>query len=243
MFTGIITGVNVKGAVIYGQGTIDGNAGAGEGNWWHEPKVIHTACRPRMIFLERCRQVTVQGITVRNSPSWNIHPYFSDHLRFFDLKVLNPKDSPNTDGLDPESCQDVEIAGVYFSLGDDCIAVKSGKIYMGSTYKRPSKDISIRRCCMRDGHGSVTIGSEMAGGVKNLTVKDCMFPAHGQGLRIKTRRGRGKDAVVDGIVFEHIRMDHVMTPFVINCFISVTRTVTANMCAQRRRFWWMTELL
>ena len=130
MFTGIINGVNVKGAVIYGQGTIDGNAGDSEGNWWHEPKVIHTACRPRMIFLERCRQVTVQGITVRNSPSWNIHPYFSDHLRFFDLKVLNPKDSPNTDGLDPESCQDVEIAGVYFSLGDDCIAVKSGKIYM-----------------------------------------------------------------------------------------------------------------
>ena len=213
-----ITGVNVKGAVIYGQGTIDGNAGAGEGNWWHEPKVIHTACRPRMIFLERCRQVTVQGITVRNSPSWNIHPYFSDHLRFFDLKVLNPKDSPNTDGLDPESCQDVEIAGVYFSLGDDCIAVKSGKIYMGSTYKRPSKDISIRRCCMRDGHGSVTIGSEMAGGVKNLTVKDCMFLHTDRGLRIKTRRGRGKDAVVDGIVFEHIRMDHVMTPFVINCF-------------------------
>ena len=200
MFTGIITGVNVKGAVIYGQGTIDGNAGAGEGNWWHEPKVIHTACRPRMIFLERCQQVTVQGITVRNSPSWNIHPYFSDHLRFFDLKVLNPKDSPNTDGLDPESCQDVEIAGVYFSLGDDCIAVKSGKI------------------CMRDGHGSVTIGSEMAGGVKNLTVKDCMFLHTDRGLRIKTRRGRGKDAVVDGIVFEHIRMDHVMTPFVINCF-------------------------
>ena len=87
MFTGIINGVNVKGAVIYGQGTIDGNAGDSEGNWWHEPKVIHTACRPRMIFLERCRQVTVQGITVRNSPSWNIHPYFSDDLRFLNLTL------------------------------------------------------------------------------------------------------------------------------------------------------------
>ena len=112
----------------------------------------------------------------------------------------------------------MEIAGVCFSVGDDCIAVKSGKIYMGSTYKCPSKNISIRRCCMRDGHGSVTIGSEMAGGVKDLTVKDCMFLHTDRGLRIKTRRGRGKDAVVDKIVFEHIRMDHVMTPFVINCF-------------------------
>ena len=218
MFSGIITGVGVKNVSIYGQGVIDGNAGFEEDNWWHDHKVMRTAFRPRMIFLERCRHVTVQGITVQNSPSWNIHPYFSKHLKFIDLTVLNPKNSPNTDGLDPESCEDVEITGVYFSLGDDCIAVKSGKIYMGSTYRRPSRDITIRRCCMRDGHGSVTIGSEMAGGVMNLTVRDCIFSHTDRGLRIKTRRGRGKDAVVDGIVFEHICMDHVMTPFVINCF-------------------------
>ena len=162
--------------------------------------------------------MVVQGIQVQNSPSWNIHPYFSQDLRFLDLKVLNPKDSPNTDGLDPESCRNVEIAGVYFSLGDDCIAVKSGKIYMGSTYRQPAEDTVIRQCCMRDGHGSVTIGSEMAGGVKNLAVRDCLFINTDRGLRIKTRRGRGKDAVVEGILFENIRMDQVLTPFVINCF-------------------------
>ncbi len=218
MFTGIITGIGVKNAVLYGQGTIDGNAGFEESNWWYQPKVMRGAFRPRMIFLERCENVVVQGIRVQNSPSWNIHPYFSDHLRFLDLKVLNPKNSPNTDGLDPESCRDVEITGVYFSLGDDCIAVKSGKIYMGSTYKRPAEDTVIRQCCMRDGHGSITIGSEMAGGVKNLAVRDCLFLHTDRGLRIKTRRGRGKDAVIQGIIFENITMDHVMTPFVINCF-------------------------
>lgn len=218
IYAGIVTGINVKNAVIYGCGTIEGNASFEEGNWWHGARNMHGIFRPRMIFLERCENVIVQGVTVQNSPSWNIHPYFSRGLRFLDLKVLNPGDSPNTDGLDPESCEDVEIAGVYFSLGDDCIAVKSGKIYMGSTYKQPSSHINVRRCCMRDGHGAVTIGSEMAGGVKNLTVKDCMFLHTDRGLRIKTRRGRGKDAVVDGIVFENIRMDHVMTPFVINCF-------------------------
>lgn len=218
MFTAVITGVNVKNIVIYGQGTIEGNAGFEEDNWWHLPKVMRGAYRPRMLFLERCENVVVQGITVQNSPSWNLHPYFSDHLRFLDLQVINPKVSPNTDGLDPESCRDVEIAGVYFSLGDDCIALKSGKIYMGSTYKRPCEDVMIRQCCMRDGHGSVTIGSEMAGGVKNLTVRDCLFLETDRGLRIKTRRGRGKDAVVQGILFENIRMDHVRTPFVINCF-------------------------
>lgn len=215
-FSSTITGMNVKHVVIYGQGIIDGNAS--RENWWNNPKVRRIAFRPRMIFLNHCEDIVIQGIQVQNSPSWNLHPYFSNHLRFLDLKVLNPKDSPNTDGLDPESCHDVEITGVYFSVGDDCIAVKSGKIYMGSKYKVPSQDITIRQCCMRDGHGSITIGSEMAGGVRNLTVKDCLFLHTDRGLRIKTRRGRGKDAVLDEIVFENIHMDHVMTPFVINSF-------------------------
>src|SRR5699024_5651065 len=81
-----------------------------------------------------------------------------------------------------------------------------------------SSNITIRQCCMRDGHGSITLGSEMAGGVKNLRALDCVFLHTDRGLRIKTRRGRGKDAVIDGILFEHIKMDHVMTPFVINSF-------------------------
>lgn len=218
MFSAIITGVNVRNVVLYGQGMIEGNASYAEDNWWFDAKKKRGAFRPRMIFLNHCEHVTVQGITVQNSPSWNIHPYFSDHLRFIDLRILNPKDSPNTDGLDPESCKDVEIVGIYFSLGDDCIALKSGKIYMGAKYKTPCEDVMIRQCCMRDGHGSITIGSEMAGGVKNLTVRDCLFLHTDRGLRIKTRRGRGRDAVIDGILFENIRMDHVMTPFVINCF-------------------------
>lgn len=218
MFSGIITGVRVKNVVLYGEGMIEGNANYDEDNWWFDAKRKRIAFRPRMIFLNHCENIVVQGIRVQNSPSWNIHPYFSNHLRFLDLTVLNPKDSPNTDGLDPESCKDVEIAGVYFSLGDDCIALKSGKIYMGSKYKAASEDIVIRQCCMRDGHGSITIGSEMAGGIKRVTVKDCKFLHTDRGLRIKTRRGRGKDAIIDEITFEHIKMDHVMTPFVINCF-------------------------
>lgn len=218
MFSGIVTGVNVKNVVIYGCGVLDGCASFEEGNWWPNHRVMNIAFRPRMLFLHHCEHIVVQGITVQNSPSWNIHPYFSNHLRFLDLKVLNPKDSPNTDGLDPESCRDLEVAGVYFSLGDDCIAVKSGKIYMGAKYRTPSEDICIRQCCMKDGHGSVTIGSEMAGGVKNLVVKDCLFLHTDRGLRIKTRRGRGKDAIIEGILFDNIRMDHVMTPFVANSF-------------------------
>lgn len=215
-FAGIITGIDVSNVEITGEGTIDGCAS--RENWWNNPKVRRIAWRPRLIFLNHCDHITIQGITVQNSPAWNIHPYFSNDLRFLDLRILNPKDSPNTDGLDPESCKNVEIIGVYFSLGDDCIAIKSGKIYMGAKHKQPCENLMIRQCCMRDGHGSITIGSEMAGGVKNLVVRECLFLHTDRGLRIKTRRGRGKDAIIDGILFENIKMDHVMTPVVINSF-------------------------
>ena len=65
---------------------------------------------------------------------------------------------------------------------------------------------------MHDGHGAVVLGSEAAGGIKDLTVSKCLFERTDRGLRVKTRRGRGKDAVNEGITFEHIRMDKVLTP-------------------------------
>lgn len=216
MFCGLITGVHVKRVNIYGKGTVNGNAG--HHNWWFNCKQMVTAWRPRAIFLNGCEEVSLVGITVKNSPSWTIHPYFSNHLKFLALEVLNPKDSRNTDGLDPESCRDVELAGIHFSVGDDCIAVKSGKIYMGKRYQTPCQDVVIRQCSMNDGHGSVVIGSEIGAGVKNLTIKDCIFKDTDRGLRIKTRRGRGKDCVVDHVTFENIQMDGVLTPFVVNCF-------------------------
>lgn len=216
MYTAVICGVDVEDVVIYGKGRINGNAS--KENWWKDPKNYKEVFRPRLFFVNRCKDITLQGVTCCNSPAWTLHPYFSENLRFVDLNILNPSDSPNTDGLDPESCRNVDILGVKFSLGDDCIAVKSGKIYMGKKYKTPSENISIRQCLMEDGHGAVTLGSEMAGGVVNLTVEDCVFRHTDRGLRIKTRRGRGKDAVLSNIVFRNLTLDHVMTPLVVNSF-------------------------
>ena len=216
MYTGIICGVGVEDVVIYGQGTINGNAS--KEDWWKNAKGYKDVFRPRLFFLNGCKNVTLQGVTCCNSPAWTLHPYFSNDLKFIDLNIKNPSDSPNTDGLDPESCKNVEILGVRFSLGDDCIAVKSGKIYMGKKYKTPSENIHIRQCLMEDGHGAVTLGSEMAGGIVNLIVEDCIFRHTDRGLRIKTRRGRGKDAILSNIVFRNLDLDHVMTPLVVNSF-------------------------
>lgn len=216
MFAGIVCGVHVSDVKLYGEGIINGCASTD--NWWNNPKVMVGAFRPRMLFLNHCERVQVQGLTFCNSPAWVIHPYFSDELVFANLTVKNPQQSPNTDGLDPESCRGVEILGVHFSLGDDCIAVKSGKAYMGKKHKKPSENVHISHCLMEDGHGAVTVGSEIGAGVRNMVVEKCRFSHTDRGLRIKTRRGRGKDSVLDEIIFRNIEMDHVMTPFTANAF-------------------------
>lgn len=216
MFSGIITGINVENVVITGEGVIDGCADFD--NWWFEPKIRKIAWRPRLVFISHCKNVILQGITVQNSPSWTLHPYFSENLKFIDVKIKNPFNSHNTDGLDPESCKNVEVIGTYISVGDDCIAIKSGKIYMGKKLKQPTQNMTVRQCCMRDGHGAVTVGSEIAAGVKDVKIMDCLFMNTDRGLRVKTRRGRGEDSVLDNITFENIDMDNVMTPFVVNSF-------------------------
>lgn len=216
MFAGIITGIDVRNVKIYGEGSVNGRAN--HDNWWKNEKVMVGAFRPRMLSLIRCEDVAVQGVFFHDSPAWVIHPYFSNRLTFCNLVIENPANSPNTDGLDPESCRDVEICGIRFSLGDDCIAVKSGKIYMGRKHKTPSSNVHVFQCLMENGHGAVTVGSEMAGGITDLVVEKCKFYHTDRGLRIKTRRGRGKDAVLDNIVFRDIVMDQVMTPFTANAF-------------------------
>ncbi len=214
-FAGALTGIGVEDVRLIGEGVIDGRAG--EMGWWKNPKGKDGAYRGRLFFLKDCKNVTVQGLTFRNSPSWNLHPMFSEHLSFYNIAVEAPAVSPNTDGFDPESCRDVKLLGARFSVGDDCIAIKSGKIYMGRKYHTPCEDLEIAYCAMLDGHGGVTVGSEMAGGVKNVRVHHCFMRGNDRALRIKTRRGRGKNGVIDGIVFSHVRMENVKAPLVVNC--------------------------
>ena len=198
---------------IVGRGAVDGNAHVA--GWWINVKEQPFG-RPRLMFFNRCENVHVHGIHGCNSASWQMHPYFSRNVEFLDMFISAPKDSPNTDAIDPEACDKVNIIGCRFSVGDDCIAIKSGKIEIGKKFKKPANKHTIRNCLMEFGHGAVTLGSEMAGGVTNLTVNRCVFRKTDRGLRIKTRRGRGKDAIIDGVVFENIKMEGVLTPIVIN---------------------------
>lgn len=215
-FASLITGINVENVDIIGEGIIDGNSDFS--TWWYEAKKKRIAWRPRTIFLCGCKNVLIEGVTVRNSPSWTIHPLMSENLRFITLNIENPADAPNTDGINPESCKNVLILGVNFSVGDDCIAIKSGKLSASEKFPVPSQDIYVRNCNMQYGHGAVVIGSEMSGGVKNVYIEKCLFSFTDRGIRIKTRRGRGNKGIIDEIRVSKIKMNNVQTPFVINSF-------------------------
>ena len=215
-FAAVITGIGVKDAEIAGEGEIDG--GGRDGDWWEDPVTKRGAWRPRTIFLNGCEDICIAGVTIGNSPSWTVHPYYCKKLAFYDVTIRNPAVSPNTDGLDPESCQDVVIAGARISVGDDCIAIKSGRKGMAKRWLCPSERIEIRNCRMERGHGGVVIGSEIACGVKEVLIKQCLMRETDRGLRIKTQRGRGNASVVSGIFFENVIMEEVKTAFSINMY-------------------------
>ncbi|MCR5405687.1 MAG: glycoside hydrolase family 28 protein [Lachnospiraceae bacterium] len=215
-FASLITGINVENISVYGRGCIDGNAD--KSDWWDNPKVRRGAWRPRLVYLCNCKNVTLSGIRAVNSPSWSIHPYYSDHISVIDVTIRNPDNSPNTDGIDPESCSHVNIVGADISVGDDCIAIKSGKYYMARKHYKQTSGVTVRNCVLNHGHGSVTIGSECACGVRDVLVTKCIFDSTDRGLRIKSRRGRGSGSILDNIVFDNIYMKDVRMPFTVNMF-------------------------
>lgn len=213
-YASLVTAINCENLKIAGEGIINGNAG--KDNWWKNPKMKKPAARPRLVFLANCRNITMSGVTLKNSPSWTLHPFGSHDLVFSDLKIMNPPDSPNTDGLNPEFCHRVRIDSIHFSVGDDCIAIKAGKKELADRTGLHTEKIDIVNCLMEKGHGAVVLGSEMSGGISDVTVRDCVFLDTDRGIRLKTRRGRGGE--VSGINCESIYMRNVGSAFVFNMF-------------------------
>ena len=202
---------NAKDIAITGRGVIDG---AGEG-WWDAFRAGTTAFpRPTLLGLHECEGVEISGVTLRNSPSWTVHPLLCDDVRIAGIRIVNPSDSPNTDGINPESSRNVRISDCHIDVGDDCIAIKAGSEH--SANRVACENITITNCTMIHGHGGVVIGSEMSGGVRGVVISNCVFQGTDRGIRIKTRRGRG--GTVADVRVSNIVMDHVMCPLVINPF-------------------------
>ncbi len=152
---------------------------------------IEDRLRPSFVEPYNCKNVLLEGFTLINSPFWCLHPFMCENVIVRGITVKSH--GPNNDGCDPESCKNVLIENCLFDTGDDCIAIKSGKNNDGRRWKKPSENIIIRNCEMKDGHGGVVLGSEISGNVKNVWVENCKMdsPNLDRVIRIKSNPIRG----------------------------------------------------
>ena len=160
--------------------------------------------RPQLVSFNKCEGILLEDVTLLRSPFWVIHPLHSTDITVRRVKMIN--DGPNGDGCDPECCDRVLIEDCFFNTGDDCIAIKSGRNRDGRERNMPSKNIIIRRCEMKNGHGGVVIGSEISGGCQNVFAHDCVMdsPELERVLRIKTNSCRG--GIIENINMKDIKV-------------------------------------
>ena len=175
---------------------------------------IKTFLRPVMVSLKNCERVLLEGATFQNSACWNIHPLWSKDIIIKNITVRNPHYSTNGDGIDIEACENVILVDSSFDVGDDAICIKSGKDADGRRHARKCRNLIIDNCTVYHGHGGFVVGSEMSGGVENISVSNCRFMGTDVGLRFKSTRGRGglvkdiwcrdiymKDIVAEAVTF------------------------------------------
>jgi polygalacturonase len=211
----LVSATNAEKIVIKGAGTIDGN---GE-SWWAQARATHNAgvvgavvFRPRLVVFDHCKHIRMEGVTIQNSPSWQVVPYYTDDMIIRNVRILAPQHSPNTDAIDPFSSSNMVIDHIYADVGDDNIAIKSGIINSPGP-DAPSRNITITDCEFMHGHG-LSIGSEIAGGAQNIHAERIHFKGTDQGIRIKANRDRGAD--VSNISFKDITMEDVKTSILIS---------------------------
>ena len=209
-YRSLIFGEKIEKVSFLGGGIIDGNGGP----WWrkHFLKQLNYS-RPPLIEIMDSRELSLSNITLQNSAFWTFHPYSSQDIEVRDSTFLAPSYSPNTDGIDIDSCKNVLVERCFFSVGDDGIAIKSGLNEAGREYGVPSENILIRDISVTPDFDNlstngVSIGSEMSGGVKNVTVQSSTFKNCESGIYIKSMEGRG--GVVENIEFNDIMISHTL---------------------------------
>ena len=226
-FSPLIYALGQSNVAVTGAGTLDGQAD--EANWlaWKNTSARKPLAkmaednvpvaqrqfgeadhlRPDFIEFNRCQKVLIEGVKIRRSPMWEIHPLLCTNVIVRGVDILSH--GANNDGCDPESCRDVLIEKCIFDTGDDCIAIKSGRNADGRRVGVPSVNLIIRDCTMRDGHGGVTIGSEISGGCSNVFVENCAMSSSNLNcvLRLKSNATRG--GVLQNIFMRNVDVGRV----------------------------------
>jgi len=211
----LICGEDLENVALVGRGTIDAR---GE-MWWKLQRAANRnqeILRPLTYRVVDSRNLLIRDVTFKNSPMWTVSPLACDNVTIDNITIQNPPDSPNTDGINPDSCSNVRISNCHVDVGDDCITIKSGKEDDGRRELRPCENITITNCTLLHGHGGIVFGSEMSGSVRNVTISNCVLVGTDRGLRFKSRRGRG--GVVEDVRATNLVMDGVLCPIAVNLF-------------------------
>ncbi|XP_054780497.1 probable polygalacturonase isoform X2 [Prosopis cineraria] len=212
-YRSLIFGANLTDVVITGDnGTIDGQGA----DWWARfrgKKLKYT--RPHLIEIMYSHHLQISNLTLLHSPFWNLHPVYSSNIIIQGLTIIAPVNSPNTDGIDPDSCTNTRIEDCYIISGDDCVAVKSGWDEYGIKFGWPTKQLIIRRLtCISPYSAAIALGSEMSGGIQDVRVEDVTAIKTESGIKIKTARGRGgyvKDVYVKRMTMHTMKWAFFMT--------------------------------
>jgi len=191
-----------------------------------EWQALRDFLRPVMVSLRESKNIYLSGVIFQNSPAWNIHPLMCENIIIDGIQVRNPSFAQNGDGIDLESCKNTIIVNSTFDVGDDGICIKSGKDEDGWKRAIPTENVIVDNCTVFKGHGGFVVGSEMSGGVKNISVTNCQFLGTDVGLRFKSRRGRG--GVVENIFINNISMFDIATePILFNLYYGGKSAVEA----------------
>ncbi len=197
----------------YYDGVLKGEPDYNKENVLEEERQYFDVYRPVFVSFVNCNKVLIEGVTLQNSPAWNIHPLYCKNFTLKNAYVKNPFYAQNGDGIDLESCENCEIANTIFAVGDDGICLKSGKNKEARKTKIPTKNVWIHDCKVFDAHGGFVVGSEMSRGIKNILVENCVFSGTDIGVRFKSAMGRG--GVVEDIEIKNIFMSKIVNEAII----------------------------
>ena len=161
--------------------------------------------RPPMIRPMDSKNILIEGIHVVGSSFWTIHLLYCEHVVVRNV-TIETYPGANPDGIDIDSSRDVRVSDSYFDTGDDAIVIKSGKGVDGRRVAKPSEDIVITNCTFAHAHGAVVVGSETAGGVRNVAASNIVSKGTEIGIRIKSGRSRG--GVVENLRFDNWVIDN-----------------------------------
>lgn len=183
--------------------------------------------RPSFIEFFDCKNIVLKEFKIVNAPFWIIHPIKATNVIVDGVYIQSH--GPNNDGCDPEYSKNVIIRNCTFDTGDDCIAIKSGRDADGRRVGIKSENIVVQNCKMFDGHGGVTIGSEISSGVRNVYVENCDMdsPELDRAIRIKTNTRRG--GTTENVFVRNLKIGQVKESVLgIDMFYTIHGNQTGN---------------